>query len=44
MALSFGLFRVDKTDVGFEGAFKNLDQLGSEGDFGDQKDSGFLGP
>ena len=43
MTLSLGLLRMDKTDVGFEGVFKDLDELGGEGDFRDEKDGGLLG-
>ena len=43
MTFGFGLFGMDKTDVGFEGAFEDLDELGSEGDFGDEKDGRLLG-
>ena len=42
MALSFGLIRMEKDDVLSEGLLKDLNELGSEGNFGDEEDDGFL--
>ncbi len=41
VALSFGLAGVDENGAPREGEFKDLDELGGEGDFGHEKDDRF---
>lgn len=43
MAVGFGLFGVEEGDLVFESGFEDLDELGSEGDFGDEEDDGLAG-
>ena len=40
MTFGFGLFGVEEGDLGFEGGFEDLDELGGESDFGDEEDDG----
>ncbi len=43
MTFGFGLFGVEEGDLSAESLFENLDELGGEGDFGDEEDDGFAG-
>ena len=43
MALGFGLLRMDENDLVAKGLFKDFDQLGGEGDCGDEEDGGLIG-
>ena len=43
VAFGFGLFRVEEGNLAVEGLFEDLDELGGEGDFGDEEDGGFAG-
>ena len=43
MALGLSLLGMDKADISAKSVLKNLDKLGGEGDFGDEKNGGFLG-
>lgn len=40
MALGFGLLRVDESDDVAKSFCEDLDELGGEGDFGDEEDGG----
>ncbi len=40
MAFGFGLFGVEEGDAVAEGGGEDLDELGGEGDFGDEEDDG----
>ena len=42
MAFGFGLARVEEGDFAREILLENRDELRSEGDFGNEKDDGFL--
>ncbi len=43
MTFGFGLFGVEEGDLAVEGLFEDLDELGGEGNFGDEEDGGFAG-
>ena len=42
MALGFGLAAMNQNDIFFEGFFENFDELGGQGDFGEEEDDGFI--
>lgn len=42
MAFGFGLFGVEEGDAVAEGGGEDLDELGGEGDFGNEEDDGLV--